>query len=228
MLMTHTTLDAIIKDPPGSHSHTVIWLHGLGADGHDFVGMLDALGLPADHGIRFIFPHAPERPITINGGAVMRGWYDIKTPQLLRHEDFDSTGLSASLKQLKSLIDAQLTEVPAERLLLAGFSQGGLVALWQALTLGLPIAGVIALSCYLPMLSELKGAVSLPNQGFPVFLGHGSLDPLVPVVLGEKIRDDLQRFGLQPEWHVYPMQHQVCMDEIKDIRQWLSSRVEVA
>lgn len=202
----------------GTPRHSVIWLHGLGADGNDFAPIVPELALPADAGIRFIFPHAPSRPVTVNGGMVMPAWYDILEISLERRVDLLQLRHSAS--RVIALLEREIARgIPAQRIALAGFSQGGAVAIEVALTCGRELAGLIALSTY------FATAASTPAQpmahALPIFIGHGTLDPIVPLSLGQRCRDDLVARRLVVEYHTYPMEHAVCPREIADIAAWL-------
>jgi len=214
--MTEQT--AIVIEPRGEHRHSVIWLHGLGADGNDFVPLVDELNLPAELGIRWIFPHAPVMPVTVNGGYRMRAWYDILAPDL--SAGVDEAGIRRSRDLLLALLaDEQVRGIPAERVLLAGFSQGGVIALTAALAAESKPGGVLALSTYLP----LRDA---PQPGeMAVFMAHGEFDDIVPLAAATDARDYLVAQGLAPEWHPYPMAHSLCAPEVEDIRDWLLRRM---
>lgn len=201
---------------PDSQAHAaVIWLHGLGADGYDFVDIVPSLGLPDDHGIRFIFPHAPVQSVTINGGMQMRSWFDIRSMDILN--DVDSAGIRVSCHQVYKLIEQQRDlGIASDKIIVAGFSQGGLIALHAGLSYDHPLAGVMALSSWCPLVEQFY-----LHRDMPLFIAHGQQDPVVPFELGIKARDDLSAKGYQVEWHDYPMQHQVCMDEIDAIGHWL-------
>ncbi len=204
----------IIIEPSVSATYSVIWLHGLGADGHDFAGILPALNLPENHTIRFIFPHAPERQITVNNGMVMRGWYDVLSLELV--EPVDEVGIEESVQSIQLLIrQEQEKGVAANQILLAGFSQGGVIALHAGLRFEEKIAGVMALSTYLPLVEKI------PDGNLPILVAHGTHDPVVPLRGGEKARDALQSKGYAVDWHTYPMEHQVCAEEIDTIRDFL-------
>lgn len=214
-------LECIEIEADKSAMHSVIWLHGLGADGHDFVPIAKELTLPAAAHIRFIFPHAPRRPITINGGAVMRGWYDIATLQAPAR--YDQAGLNESETALHMLIEREIARgIPAEHIVLAGFSQGGAVVLQTGLRYPARLAGVIALSTYLPSEADASWKITPPNSSTPVLLAHGELDNVIALPLAERARNYLQRHECPVEWHVYPMAHSVCIDEIDDISAFLS------
>ena len=210
------------SDPVGS----VIWLHGLGADGHDFEPIVPELQLPESVRLRFVFPHAPVRPVTINGGMAMRAWYDILT--LDRDGPVDEDGIRASASMLVALIEREHKRgVPYEKILLAGFSQGGAIASHTALRFPHRLAGLMALSTYLPLHSrfaaEVIDAPDAQSIDLPIFMVHGSFDPVVPMALGEHSKELVVGAGYQVEWHDYPMAHAVCPDEIVDIRHWLLS-----
>lgn len=203
-------------EPQGS----VIWLHGLGADGHDFEPIVPELRLPAELGLRFVFPHAPVQPVTLNGGMSMRAWFDILT--LDRDGPVDEPGIRASTTTLEQLIERELERgIAADKLVVAGFSQGGAIALHAALRSPHKLAGVMGLSTYLPLSSTIKDEV-LASE-LPVFMAHGVLDPVLPMALGRDTADLLIAKGFNVEWHDYPMAHSVCIEEIKDIRTWLLS-----
>jgi phospholipase/carboxylesterase len=200
-------------------SHSIIWLHGLGADANDFVPIVEELDLPP-LGIRFVFPHAPMRPVTINGGFVMRAWYDIACQDLALKED--ETGLRQSQKLVEELVaKEQARGVPPGRIVMAGFSQGGVMALQTGLRQSRRLAGVMALSAYLPLASAIDTERNAANNDVPVFLGHGIADNVVPLPLGIASRDHLLKLGYAVDWHQYPMAHSVCAEELADISAWL-------
>ena len=192
---------------------SVIWLHGLGADGHDFEPIVPELRLSAP--IRFVFPHAPERAVTINNGMRMRAWYDIFQfgggPE-------DEAGIRDSQQLLGQMISAEKTE----KIFLAGFSQGGAIVLQTALRYPKKLAGVLALSCYLPLAAKLPAEKNQANQDIPVFMAHGTLDPVVPIQKARMSRDFLEQQGYKVEWHEYPMPHSVCPQEIGDIAAFIT------
>ncbi|HEX7952311.1 MAG TPA: alpha/beta hydrolase-fold protein [Burkholderiales bacterium] len=201
-------------------SHSIIWLHGLGADGNDFVPVVQELTLPP-LGIRFVFPHAPMRPVTINGGFVMRAWYDIAYQDLALQED--EHGLRQSQKSVEELIaKEQARGVPANRIVIAGFSQGGVIALQTGLRHPRRLAGVTALSAYLPLAATVGKERNAANNDVPVFLGHGVADNIVPLPLGIASRDQLLKLGYDLDWHQYQMAHSVCPQELADIGAWLA------
>jgi len=199
---------------------TVIWLHGLGADGWDFVPIVRELPLPDSLALRFVFPHAPERAVTINNGMVMRAWYDIAMNDIARLPD--ARGIRESQAQVEALIAREGSRgVDAARIVLAGFSQGGAIALHLGLREPRRLAGVLALSTYLPLAASLAREKSAPNAGLPIFMAHGSYDPVIPLAAAETSRGVLEREGFTVDWHVYPMPHSVCAPEIAAIGEWL-------
>jgi phospholipase/carboxylesterase len=201
---------------------SVIWLHGLGADGHDFEPIVPELHLPAELPLRFVFPHAPVRPVTLNGGHPMRAWFDIVKIGL--HQPRDLAGMQASRTAVEALVARERERgIPAERIVLAGFSQGGSVALFTGLQYQEKLAGIMALSTYLPVGEGVDVSIAPANQLTPIFYGHGTLDPVVPLQLGEHTRNWLTRQGCMLTWHTYPMPHSVSAEEIVHIRAWLIS-----
>jgi phospholipase/carboxylesterase len=217
--------DAMVQlDSAANPSFAIIWLHGLGADGHDFVSLVPELIQPNWPGIRFIFPHAPERAVTINGGAHMRAWYDIKS--LDRTALGEAPGIRDSIKTVAALIEkCGDSGIAAERVFIAGFSQGGAVALCAALRHPAKLAGIIALSTYLPLLEQLAEEASEANAHIPVFMAHGVQDPVVPITLGEASANALRARGLKIDWHSYRMPHSLCGEEINDLTAWLGKRL---
>ena len=204
------------ENPTGS----VIWLHGLGADGHDFEPIVPELQLPADLSLRFIFPHAPVQPVTINGGMAMRSWYDILSFDSDDRADRD--GLIASSERLEALIASEVERgISAEKIVLAGFSQGGAVAIHTALQTEFNIAGLMALSTYMALPDDAASAVS--RRDLPIFMAHGSFDPVLQLAWGRNSADKLIEVGYSVDWHEYPMAHAVCPQEIVDISRWLSA-----
>lgn len=213
---------SIVIEPPTAAESAVIWLHGLGADGQDFVGILPQLNLPENHTIRFVFPHAPVQPVTVNGGMSMRSWYDIYSMSIAEKMDLHSIQLSSNV--LKELINEQLElGIPADKIVIAGFSQGGLIALNTALSLDKTLAGVMALSTYYP--KACLAALDSPNIKTPILMVHGEFDPVVPFSVAQASQQRLSQIGACLEWHSYPMEHQVCMPEIELISKWLQSRL---
>lgn len=206
--------------PDGS----VIWLHGLGADGHDFEAIVPELGLAGRLNLRFVFPHAPVRPVTINGGMSMRAWFDILT--LDREGPQDEVGIRASGAALLQLLEREHERgIPYEKIVLAGFSQGGAIALHTALRFEHRLAGLMALSTYLPLQSSIDAEVvsnaAAQTRDLPIFLAHGTFDPMLPIALGQHTLEVLTAAGYSAQWHDYPMAHAVCAEEIAHIRDWL-------
>ena len=213
-------LDAIELDTAPNPTATVIVLHGLGADGNDFVPIARELDLRAAGAVRFVFPHAPVRPVTINGGMAMRAWYDILGFDLARRED--EPGLRASLADVDALIEREKARgIPAARIVLAGFSQGCAMALLTGLRHAERLGGVVGLSGYLPLAAKLAAERSGANHDVPIFLAHGRQDPVVPYDRGTASRDALLALGYPVEWHDYAMPHSVCPQEIVDLGRWL-------
>jgi phospholipase/carboxylesterase len=204
--------------------HAVIWLHGLGADGNDFAPIVPELVDRAWPPLRFVFPHAPVRPVTINGGMSMRAWYDILGAQIADRQD--ESGMRASIGQLDELIAREAGRgIAAERVIVAGFSQGGAIALAGGVRHAAKLAGVVALSTYLPIAAKTAAERSAANADLPIFMAHGSYDPVVPQPLGAASRDTLAELGYTVDWHSYPMAHQVCAEEIADLRAWIGPRL---
>jgi len=198
----------------------VLWLHGLGADGHDFEPIVPELDLPATLPVRFVFPHAPLRPVTINRGMVMRAWYDVRDDGGERRED--EAGVQASQEQIEALIAReQARGVTADRLVLAGFSQGGAMALHTGLRHPARLAGILALSCFLPLADRVAAEASPANRDVPIFLAHGTHDAVIPLARAHRARAVLEGLGYRVEWHEYPMPHAVCREEIEEIGRWL-------
>ncbi len=211
-------LDAIEIETGKNPTASVIWLHGLGADGNDFAPIVPELRLPKA-AIRFVFPHAPVRPVTINGGMRMRAWYDI-TDGANRRED--ERGVRASQVLIEVLVGREKERgTKAGRLVLAGFSQGGAIALHAGLRHPGRIAGIMALSAYVPVGEKLSAERSTANRDVPIFMGHGSDDPIIPLVRAEQSRNLLKSLGYPAEWHKYAMPHSVCPEELADIGTWL-------
>lgn len=202
---------------------TVIWMHGLGADGWDFVPIVRELDPESALPLRFVFPNAPVRNVTINGGAPMRAWYDIAMMDFGRVPD--EGGIRESQAQVEALIAREKSRgVPADKIVLAGFSQGGAIALQTGLRHAESLAGIIALSTYLPMPESLARELSPANERVPIFMAHGSQDPVVPFALAQSSREALAAKGINPEWHDYPMPHSVCAEEVAAIAEWLQAR----
>ncbi|MEC6907167.1 carboxylesterase [Photobacterium piscicola] len=220
--MNITYLPCVEVEPTVEATASVIWLHGLGSNGHDFEALLPELQLPADMPVRFIFPHAGSIPVTINGGAVMPAWYDIISLDVDRKLNIDQ--LIDSAQGVMNLIDREINRgIASERIILAGFSQGGAVVYHAALSYSKPLAGLLALSTYFPTANIIQ--YSEPNRQLPIEIMHGRYDPVVVPKLGEMARDDLIAVGYQPQWRTYSMEHQVCMPQIKDIAQWIRARL---
>ncbi len=202
---------------------SIIWLHGLGADGHDFEPIVPELGLDEKLAVRFIFPHAPAMPVTINGGYIMPAWYDIRQSDLGIEHDRD--GIERSTKAIRMLIEQEVMHgIRPGRIILAGFSQGGAMALHVGLSQSEAIGGIIALSAYL-LLPEQSDRFTPASRSTPIFMAHGIDDPVVPYALGDVSRRRLEALGYDLEWHSYPMQHSVCPQEIADIGRWINRRL---
>ncbi len=200
---------------------TVIWMHGLGADGWDFVPIVRELPLPDDLELRFIFPHAPVRPVTINNGVEMRAWYDIKQNDISRVPD--EAGIRDSQAQVETLIAREGERgVPADRIVLAGFSQGGAIALQAGLRHRERLAGIVALSTYLPLQESFDAEASAANKSTPIFMAHGTQDPLIPVQLADASRKMLDERRYKVDWQVWPMPHSVCAEEVAAIGEYLA------
>lgn len=218
------TLEYIQRQTGGDPTYAVIWLHGLGADGHDFEPIVPELNLAAEPAVRFIFPHAPMRPVTINGGMVMRAWYDITGMEMIREED--AAGITSSARQVSALIEEQnQAGISTDHIVLAGFSQGGAIALHTGLRHPQPLSGIMALSTYVPLASKLASQAHQANRNTPIFMAHGIHDPVIPLALGENSRTQLEALGYPVEWHTYSMQHAVHPDEIRAIGNWLTIRI---
>ena len=217
--MSEKILDAVIVEPSAPAKAAVIWLHGLGADGHDFEPVVPQLGMPASTPTRFVFPHAPQRAVTVNMGYVMRAWYDIVS---LDKADEDEPGVLASEGLVRALIQREIDAgIPSERIVVAGFSQGGAMALRTGLCYPHRLAGVMGLSCYLPISRRFKADAHPANQATEVFIAHGTVDPVVPFELGKDSYDYLQGLGYYASLHTYAVGHGVSPKEISDIGAWL-------
>jgi phospholipase/carboxylesterase len=213
-------LPAVTIEPAGPVRASVVWLHGLGADGHDFAAIVPELALPEELGVRFVLPHAPSIPVTLNSGMVMPAWYDIAEIDLQRRHD--EAGIRRSAAQVADLMAAEHERgVPWHRIVLAGFSQGGAIALFQGLRHPQRLAGVIALSTYMVVAESLAAEASAANKDVPILQAHGSLDPMVPFARGDAARAELQRSGYQVEFHSYPIPHSVSLEEIMTVRSFL-------
>jgi len=219
--MTLETIEVKTSDSPRA---SIIVLHGLGADGHDFVPLCRELDLAALGPLRLIFPHAPERPVTINGGYRMRAWYDLKEVDLQRRED--EAGVRASAVDIAALIDAERARgVPSERIVLMGFSQGCAMSLFTGLRYPHRLAGLVGLSGYQPLAESLAAELAPANAGLPIFLAHGRQDPVVQIARGEAALEQLRGLGYAPSWHAYDMEHSVCAEELADLDAWLIERL---
>lgn len=213
-------LDCITLEPDSPATACVIWMHGLGADGNDFVPIVPELNLPTGHGVRFVFPNAPTMPVTINGGYVMRAWYDIVSAELDKRAD--ESGVRRSQALIEELIADQRSKgIAADRILLASFSQGGVIALQTGLRHPEKLAGIMALSTYLACADSLGVEASAANRKIPLFMVHGSMDPVIPVALAKLSKARLETHGYKVEWHEYGMPHSVCAEEIDDIAAFL-------
>jgi phospholipase/carboxylesterase len=218
--MTRTPLPSVEIEPDSTARAAVIWMHGLGANGHDFESVLPWLGLRAGHGVRFVFPHAPQIPVTLNAGMVMPAWYDIAENDLSRRHDRD--GILRSREAVRTLVQREVERgIDSTRIVLAGFSQGGAVALDTGLRHGDRLAGILALSTYLVLENEIEAERDPVNAETPILQVHGSLDPMVPVERGQSARDQLRGLGYAVQWQEYPMQHEVCPEELGLIGKWL-------
>lgn len=217
-------LETIELETTPNPTSAVIWMHGLGADGNDFVPIVNELDLAGAPGIRFIFPHAPTRPVTINNGYVMRAWYDIAFGDLEgKTRKADEKGVRESQAQIGQLIAREMSRgIATGKIVLAGFSQGGAIALHTGLRYPEKLAGVMALSTYLPLADSFTAEAAPANAKTPVFMAHGTQDPVVPYAMGRDSRDLLQQAGYAIEWQEYPMQHSVCLEEVADIGRWLT------
>ena len=220
---TQQSAENVVLDPSSPPDAAVIWLHGLGADGFDFVPIVEELRLPPAMAVRFIFPHAKPRPVTINNGFVMRAWYDITSLGPDRVED--GAGIRQSAEVVRSYIEQQNAHgIASERIVIAGFSQGGAIAFQAALRHPQRLGGVMALSTYLPLRETLAAEASPANRDVPILMCHGVRDQMLPAALGTASRDFLQSLGYPVEWKAYPMEHSVCMEEVLDISKWLQAR----
>ena len=206
-------------NPKGS----IIWMHGLGADCWDFVSIVKELGLPQDLPLRFIFPQAPSRPITINNGQVMPGWYDISMAEL--HRKPDEAGVRQSQAAIEQLIRREIERgIPADKIILAGFSQGGAIALQTGLRCREALGGIMALSTYLTLDDSLAAEATIANANIPILMAHGTQDPLIPLSLAVASRAKMEARGYKVEWREYPMPHSLCMEEVEDIGVWIQAR----
>lgn len=217
-------LESITINPSTPAKISIIWLHGLGADGNDFVPIAQQLHTFTSLPIRFIFPHAPLRAVTLNGGYVMRAWYDIFGLNLNTRED--RLGLQKSAQNIEALIENEIASgLSSKQIALAGFSQGGAMALYTALRYTQPLAGIIALSTYLPMRETLIQEANHTNQSIPIFMAHGQQDNVIPFHWAELSHDSLKQHGYKVNWHNYPIGHSVSTEEVSDIIRWLTTNV---
>jgi phospholipase/carboxylesterase len=223
--MKHTrreTEHEVVLTPAATAVGTVIVLHGLGADGWDFVPVVDELRLPDALPLRFVFPHAPVRPVTVNNGYQMRAWYDIREFSITGREDLE--GITDATDRVQRYVERERDHgIAPAQVVLAGFSQGGAVALHAGLRSRERLAGIVALSTYLPFKTRLQAEVSQTNRDLPILMCHGSADPVVSVELGQTSRDALKEHGYEVEWHAYPMGHEVCLPEIQQVGRWLQA-----
>jgi phospholipase/carboxylesterase len=224
--MNTDCLAAVEINPAGPATACIIWLHGLGADGHDFEPLIPQLDIVDTVGVRVVLPHAPQRAITINGGMRMPAWYDIQSTDF-RHGE-DNAGIETSAEQLRALIRREIDSgIPARRIVLAGFSQGGAIVLHTGLRYPQSLAGILALSTYLPLADTLATQASAANRAVPVMLAHGTQDPVVPLMLALQSRDRLAALGYPVDWRSYDMPHAVCPEEVTDIQSWLQRQLPV-
>ncbi len=218
------TLECVELETAAQPRHAVIWLHGLGADAHDFEPIVPQLVRADWPPLRFVFPNAPVRPVTLNGGLPMRAWYDVAAFDLSQKQD--EAGMRASIAEVEKLVAREVARgVPAANIVLTGFSQGGAIALAAGLRQAQTLAAIVALSTYLPIADATAGERHANNAATPVFMGHGAFDPVVPQYQGERSRDRLREWGYHVEWHSYPMAHQVCPQEIVDLAAFLEVRL---
>lgn len=216
-------LETVEEETGPDPQWSVLWLHGLGADGHDFAPLVPELVRRDWPAVRFVFPHAPVQAVTINNGVRMRAWYDIKDFDLANRADAD--GVEASILQVGALLDREHARgIPAARTFLAGFSQGGAIALAAGLRRSIPLAGVIALSTYLPLGARSLDTLGAAAGAQPLFMAHGRADPVVPFAAGERSAALMREHGVTVDWHDYPMAHQVCAEEIRDLGDWMGAR----
>jgi phospholipase/carboxylesterase len=221
---TQESAESVLLNPSAPANAAVIWLHGLGADGFDFVPIVNELRLPATLAVRFVFPHARPRPVTINNGFVMRAWYDISGLGPGSRED--EVGVRESQSVVCRYVEKEIANgIASDHIVIAGFSQGGAIALQTALRYPQRLAGVLALSTYLPLRQTLASEAAATNRSLPILMCHGMHDLVVPMTLGQASRDVLQGLGYEVQWKTYPMEHQVCMEEVVDIATWLQARL---
>jgi phospholipase/carboxylesterase len=218
-------LETIEIETAPNPAAAVIWMHGLGADGNDFAPIVPELALGSLPAVRFIFPHAPMQPVTLNNGQVMRAWYDVSFGDLEgRSRQADEKGVRTSQAAIGKLIARENKRgIASRQIVVAGFSQGGAIALEAGLRYPERLAGIMALSTYLPLAAKLEAEASAQNKDVPIFFAHGSHDPVIPLPMAVASRDKLRELGYNVDWHEYPMQHSVCMAEVADISAWLRS-----
>lgn len=220
MSYSHPTIELVHGE--GKPNHAVIWLHGLGANSNDFPPVVPELGLDQNRAIRFIFPQAPNRPITINAGMVMPGWYDIVGADIADKQDAE--GMAESREILEGFITSENERgIASKNIIIAGFSQGGAVTYHTAVRSQHKLAGILALSTYLPFADDVATEHSGVNIDTPIFTNHGAFDPVVPMHLGKMSADILSKLGYRLEWREYPMQHQVALEQLKDIGAWINA-----
>ena len=226
--MSEKLLESIEVETAPKPAASVIWMHGLGADGNDFVPIVHELDLQGAPAIRFVFPHAPMQPVSINNGYVMRAWYDVKWGDLEgRSKEPDEKGVRASQAAIGALIEREISRgITADKIVLAGFSQGGAIALQTALRYPQKLGGVMALSTYLPLAESFASEAAADNRKTPIFMAHGTEDAVIQPAMGARSRDVLTEADYDVEWHDYPMAHSVCLPEIGDIAAWLKRTLE--
>lgn len=225
MTQTPTLLETVCVNPRNKPKSSVIWLHGLGSDGHDFANIVPALELPDELAVRFVFPHAPVRPVTLNGGYPMRAWFDIFSLEKGGQED--EVGIKAAGEQIQALINHEIAQyqLSAKNIVLAGFSQGGALALHYGLHHSQPLAGILALSTFLPLAMKLPQSAVPANKDIPIMMAHGTMDNVVSLSIGQTSCDYLKALGYKVSWHTYAMGHTVSQQEVVDIGQWLLQRL---
>ncbi len=225
---TSSLLPTVERSTGEAPRFSVIWLHGLGADGHDFEPIVEEFDLDRLPPIRFVFPHAPMRAVTINGGYVMRAWYDVVSADFSPGRE-EADGVRQSAEQIEALLARENERgIPAERIVLAGFSQGGAVALHAGLRHAQRLAGILALSCYLPLADTLADEAHTRNRQVSIFMAHGRNDPVVPYDYGKRSAKQLKAAGYPVQWHAYGSEHTVCLEELSDIEAWLHSTITSA
>jgi phospholipase/carboxylesterase len=224
MTSSSSSLPYVDVNPHGTPRAVVVWLHGLGDSGNGFAPIVPELHMPAALGVRFVFPHAPVRPVTINNGMQMRAWYDILSMDF--NSRADSQGVLESAVLVEELIEAEIAKgVPANKIVLVGFSQGGVIALHLGTRYSKQLAGIMSLSSYMAMPETLSQQAHAANKSTPIFIGHGQQDDVVPMFLGHAASQTLQSNGYDVSWHEYRMQHNVCPQELRDISTWLQQRL---